>query len=214
MREVLAARSDRDFVGAGPRRRSDKPELSRGRRLLAAALERPGALLGSLVIAGATTAIVVNALSFQSSRHPAPIFAKSDRVLNQGQAPEAAPPAVAPTPPVRPPVTPAPAAVPQPPARAAARDAIGDMIRADTTGSASSPGRLADARGEPQRPVAAAQRALGKLGYGPLKADGVFGPGTRQAIERFERDRHLTPTGELGPRTARELSVQSGIRVE
>ena len=67
---------------------------------------------------------------------------------------------------------------------------------------------------EPQRQVASAQRALQKLGYGPLKADGIFGQGTRQAIERFERDRRLTPTGELGPRTVRELSAQSDIRVE
>ena len=83
------------------------------------------------------------------------------------------------------------------------------MIRsADTTGSASA------ARPEPQRPVAAAQRALQKLGYGQVKVDGVFGQETRQAIERFERERRLTPTGELGPRTARELSAASGIRVE
>ena len=69
-------------------------------------------------------------------------------------------------------------------------------------------------RGEAQRSVAAVQRALTKLGYGPLKTDGVMGTGTRQAIERFERDRRLTPTGELGPRTVRELSALSGIRVE
>jgi peptidoglycan hydrolase-like protein with peptidoglycan-binding domain len=69
-------------------------------------------------------------------------------------------------------------------------------------------------RAEPQRHVASAQRALLKLGYGPLKTDGIFGQETRQAIARFERDRRLTQTGELGPRTVRELSAQSGIRVE
>jgi peptidoglycan hydrolase-like protein with peptidoglycan-binding domain len=65
----------------------------------------------------------------------------------------------------------------------------------------------------PER-VAAGQRALAKLGYGPLKADGIMGPGTRQAIERFERDRRLAVTGELGSRTARELAAQSGLPVE
>ena len=65
----------------------------------------------------------------------------------------------------------------------------------------------------PER-IAAAQRALNKLGYGPLKADGSIGPGTRQAIERFERDRRLAVTGEVGSRTARELASQSGLPVD
>jgi peptidoglycan hydrolase-like protein with peptidoglycan-binding domain len=87
------------------------------------------------------------------------------------------------------------------------------MLRsADTTGSASA--RQAEARPDAQRPIVAAQRALVKLGYGPIKVDGVFGQETRQAIERFERDRRLAPTGELGTRTARELTAASGIRVE
>lgn len=181
-------------------------------RLLAAALRRPGLLVGGLVIGTATTAIVVNALGFQSARHPAPIFAKAERAA-AGPVKEAAAPVLPPVPPARPlPAAPA-AAVPQPAARPS-RDAIADLIRgAETTGSAA-PARPADARAEPQRHVASAQRALLKLGYGPLKADGILGQGTRQALERFERDRRLTPTGELGPRTVRELAAQSGIRVE
>jgi Putative peptidoglycan binding domain len=178
---------------------------SRARQLLAAALQRPGMVVGGLVMTAAAGAIVVNALSFQSVRHPAPFFAK------EGGAPQREPaPAVPPVPPTRPPsVTSTASLPPQPSARVPARDPIADMIRsADTTGSASA-GRL-----EPQRPIAAAQRALQKLGYGLLKVDGVFGQETRQAIERFERDRRLTPTGELGARTARELSAASGIRVE
>ena len=104
---------------------------------------------------------------------------------------------------------------PQPPARVAARDPIADIIRsADTTGSAPAATRPTEARGEPQRIVAAAQRALVKLGYGPIKVDGVFGYETSQAIERFERDRRLATTGELGPRTVRDLTAASGIRVE
>ena len=72
----------------------------------------------------------------------------------------------------------------------------------------------ARAPAEPHRPVAAAQRALAKLGYGPLKADGVLGEGTRQAIERFERDRRLAVTRDLAPRTLKELSAQSGVAIE
>ncbi len=61
--------------------------------------------------------------------------------------------------------------------------------------------------------VLAGQRALAKLGYG-VKADGIMGAGTRQAIERFEQDRRLPVTGEFGARTARELSAASGITVQ
>ncbi len=62
--------------------------------------------------------------------------------------------------------------------------------------------------------MAAGQRALVKLGFGPLKADGLMGPTTRQAIERFERERKIPVTGELGARTVRELAAQSGLPVE
>ncbi len=202
MRHALD-RSDRN-LGAGSRRRAEEP--SRARQLLAAALQRPGMLVGGLAMTAAAGAIVVNALSFQSARHPAPFFAK------EGGAPQREPAsqAVPPVPPTRPPSVTSTASLPsQPAARAAARDPIADMIRsADITGGTSA------ARPEPQRPIAAAQRALQKLGYGQVKVDGVFGQETRQAIERFERERRLTPTGELGPRTARELSAASGIRVE
>ncbi|MXQ14489.1 peptidoglycan-binding domain-containing protein [Microvirga makkahensis] len=61
--------------------------------------------------------------------------------------------------------------------------------------------------------VLSGQRALARLGYG-VKVDGLMGPGTRQAIERFEQDRHLPVTGTFNSRTARELSSQSGIAVQ
>ena len=201
MGHALAARSDRN--PGGGRRPAEGP--SRARQLLSAALQRPGMLIGGLAMTAAAGAIVVNALSFQSARHPAPFFARESGASER----EPAPPAVPPVPPTRPPSVTSTASLPsQPVARPPARDPIADMIRsADTTGSAS-------ARPEPQRPIAAAQRALQKLGYSQVKVDGVFGQETRQAIERFERERRLMPTGELGPRTARELSAASGIRVE
>jgi peptidoglycan hydrolase-like protein with peptidoglycan-binding domain len=64
------------------------------------------------------------------------------------------------------------------------------------------------------RPVAAAQRALNKLGHGPVRADGRFGEETRAAIERFERERRLPVTRDLTPRTLRELASASGLRME
>jgi hypothetical protein len=215
VREALAARSDRDF-GGGARGRASRSSPGLIRRLLSAALQRPGAVAGALVIAGAASAIVVNALSMQTSRHPAPIVTKAGEgpaVRPRPQEP-AAPPSVAPVPPARPPAGVPPtqqAAAP----RAAIRDPIGDMIRAadTTTGTATGP-RSSEQPAEPQRVVASAQRALSKLGYGPLKPDGLLGQGTRQALERFQRERRLPATGELGPRTIRELSAQAGMTVD
>ncbi len=66
---------------------------------------------------------------------------------------------------------------------------------------------------EPSRAVAAAQRALVKLGF-VLEADGVAGATTRKAIERYERDRGLPARGVLTPDLARRLGSESGIAIE
>ncbi|MGY6645837.1 MAG: peptidoglycan-binding domain-containing protein [Salinarimonas sp.] len=66
----------------------------------------------------------------------------------------------------------------------------------------------------PDAIIASAQRALDALGYGPLTADGLYGPMTREAIERFESDHDLTVTGQLVPATARSLARESGIAIE
>ncbi len=55
--------------------------------------------------------------------------------------------------------------------------------------------------------VTRAQRALSKLGYGPIKADGAMGPATKAAIEKFERDRKLPVTGEAAGRTLKALEA-------
>ena len=61
--------------------------------------------------------------------------------------------------------------------------------------------------------VLLAQRALSKLGYN-VKADGVPGGTTRQAIEKFERDNRLPVKGDLSPKILRELSMAAGFAVE
>jgi peptidoglycan hydrolase-like protein with peptidoglycan-binding domain len=68
---------------------------------------------------------------------------------------------------------------------------------------------------EPSAPparVTAVQKALIKTGF-VLRADGVMGATTRQALERFEQDRKLPVTGDLSPRTLRELAAQSGVAI-
>lgn len=62
--------------------------------------------------------------------------------------------------------------------------------------------------------VASAQRALTRLGYGNLAADGALGPGTSAALRQFEQDRNLPVTGELSPRTIRALAAEAGIAIE
>lgn len=54
------------------------------------------------------------------------------------------------------------------------------------------------------------QEVLSELGYGPLKADGVMGANTTAAIRRFEFDRGLPMTGELGPKVIERLEMVSG----
>ncbi len=51
-----------------------------------------------------------------------------------------------------------------------------------------------------------AQKALARLGYGPLKVDGVAGPGTRRAVEAFQRANTLPITGELDAPTLQRLT--------
>lgn len=58
--------------------------------------------------------------------------------------------------------------------------------------------------------VATLQTSLAKLGYSDglghlLKADGEFGIRTRHAVERFQRDHHLTVDGKVGPLTHQAL---------
>lgn len=63
----------------------------------------------------------------------------------------------------------------------------------------------------PSPKVLAAQKALAKLGYGPVRLDGLPGTATKQAIARFEADRKLPVTGELSPRVAKEIAAVSGV---
>jgi hypothetical protein len=202
------ARTDHDFVLAAPRakrRRRQKTPFSR-LALLALLRDRPGRVVGFATGGGLAIGILVNALLLQGGPHPAPLF---------GEKPASTLPAVPALPPARPAElaagpspgkaqAPAAIAAPVPSPVPAQRDPIADMLKQGASPAAT----------EPNRTVLAAQRALNKLGYGPIRPDGVFGVSTRQQIERFERDRKLTVTGELGTRTARELAAASGIALD
>lgn len=80
--------------------------------------------------------------------------------------------------------------------------------RADVTGS------IAPAEPRPSTRVLSVQRVLARLGYGPVKLSGLPDPDTKTAIERFERDRGLTKSGEIGDRLLQELATVTGAPVE
>lgn len=85
--------------------------------------------------------------------------------------------------------TPAPKAQPQPRAQA-------PKTQAQTEPAA------------PSENVAASQRALQRLGY-VVKPDGVPNAGTRQAIEKFEKENGLPAKGELTHKITRLLAIRA-----
>lgn len=62
-----------------------------------------------------------------------------------------------------------------------------------------------------QKRLRKVQEALTKLGYGPVSADGVIGPETRQAVQRFQLDRNLPLTGEIDDLLIKELLIIGGL---
>jgi hypothetical protein len=71
---------------------------------------------------------------------------------------------------------------------------------------------LAQLAGEPVREVLFVQRALNRLGYGPIQPDGILGTATQQAIDRFAKDRKWPRQDGLSRRLLSELSEASGLR--
>lgn len=182
-------------------------------------LRYPGGVFGTLLGVGAAVYVCVNAMGFQAGPHPAPILptVESKLVAARSAAPQ----------PVREIRTEAPKPAPVREAATAPRDAIADMIRSGETTASVTPKaeRKTESRPEPKSALKEAkadagkpeglkpdpavirvQRALTKLGYGPLKDDGLMGPGTKAAIEKFERDRKLPVKGEAAGPTLRTLT--------
>jgi hypothetical protein len=195
---------------------------------LSMAARRPMRTLVQCAALGIGGLIIVNALGLQTARHPAPLGGqaagvRSEMLVERPPLPPVRPSALASAP--SQPATPAlreaaparEASAPAPRASAGAAppatrtgDPIGDLLRGDTGRADAAP---AQAR-EPARPVLAAQRALVKLGYTQVKADGVPGEATKSAIERFERERKLPVTGRLNAVTMRELAAASGMKLD
>ncbi|MBV8849354.1 MAG: peptidoglycan-binding protein [Methylobacteriaceae bacterium] len=190
-------------------------------RMLAPFAQRPAESVTCAVFAALMTGILLNALAFQSARHPSPLFGPPLAIAPHEDAPKpvprplsmnAAPAAIAPAAqPVAIPTRPVAAPRDAEPLPTKAPDAIGDMLRAPP--AASSAASPANVSAVDATRVLIAQKALMKLGY-VIRPDGVMGATTRQAIEKFERERGWPPRGELTPKVLREISARSGLSLE
>jgi hypothetical protein len=193
------ARSRNDSVLSRPARpRKDRDGFVR--TLIRPLLTRPARTIAGATLAAVLTGIVLNALLMQKERRPAPSFAESR------------PAAAAVEPPARP--APAPAIVEsapivaQPPARPIGLGAVGDAVPVPPPRS-SDPIRDLLRGGDAKdgtHLTMAAQTALIKLGFA-LKADGVEGASTEQAIAQFERAHGLAASSEITPRLVKQLSA-------
>lgn len=172
----------------------------------------PVARYGAIGMSGVIAiGILVNALMMQKGRHPAPLFGKSIALGQNAAAPRAAAPTPAPK------VAAGPAAAPAETPRAASNaapkaddasaktdDAIGRLLQGGSAASADRPNT---------KTVLGVQHALTKLGFS-VKQTGTFGPQTRKAIERFEKDHHLAVKGEMSRRVVKLLAAESHIKIE
>jgi hypothetical protein len=182
--------------------------------LLHCLLGRPRDSALAILVASAVSAIVINSLFLQRGPHPAPIFAQNpqpvtterqrDREVRRVNGEQ---PIVQTQRPLMPdeltgalaPVLPRqrPPEAPPKPQQGAARtvpahkDSIAEILA-------------------PAQQLTAIQRDLSNFGYGQITPNGVLGPDTRAAIERFERDRHLPVTGQVSERLVRELAAMTG----
>lgn len=173
----------------------------------------------------AAVGVPMNALFFQDGRHPAPLFSTHLPLAEKAEV------AATPTPPARPaeissassarveadaarPEAPRPAAKVERTKAEAAKAEKAEAGKNTTEKKHDLIGQLIGG-GAPEtessgKNVLYAQRALVKLGY-VLRADGVYGGTTRQAIEKFERDSGLPVKGELTPKVMRQLAARSGL---
>jgi hypothetical protein len=161
-------------------------------------LSRPARTIAGATMAAILTGIVVNALVLQKAHRPPAAIVTSKSSTASAQPIAAAPAATSSTavevqPPTRPVDLSAPLdATPASPTRSG--DPIRDLLRGDA------------GRGDAAHLTMTAQSALIKLGFS-LKADGVVGASTEQAILQFERTHGLPQSNEITPKLVKQLSA-------
>jgi peptidoglycan hydrolase-like protein with peptidoglycan-binding domain len=88
--------------------------------------------------------------------------------------------------------------------------AIRSKKRGQTGSSATPPAEVV----KPDSRIVSVQTALARSAYGPVTADGVFGPETRDAIIRFQRDHGLALTGTVNDALIVELRSAGALDAE
>jgi hypothetical protein len=196
------ARSHHDSILSRPPRGQRNERRSLGQAVVRRLTSRPSRTVAGAVLAAVMTGIVINALLLQKSHRSAsveppaaPLKAAASAPVEAAPAAAAPPAESAPAPPARPTdlgsLIEATAAPPH------SGDPIRDLLRADSGGKDNA---------EAKRLTLAAQNALIKLGFA-VKADGVDGLSTRQAIQQFERTHGLIPLGEITPKLVKQLTA-------
>lgn len=140
---------------------------------------------------------------------------RPDRRSDAGDAAAPPPPATVAAPPL-PPARPMAAADAAPPPVALPAVAEGAMPRAEPAVLRTpAPPPAAPAAPSPPDPrLARVQESLDLLGYGPLRPDGRWTAGTRDAIRRFEENRGLPVTGEINEAFVAELVRIGGLALD
>lgn len=168
-------------------------------------LGRPRDSAIALVCAFAIGSIVINSLYLQPGPHPAPIFVlKSPAVVADEPVAVGA-------------LLPRPRPVEAPPPEQRIETKRTEPVAVTTAKAPAVAARPAASRQDPiadllgsGNQMTTVQRALSDFGYGPVAVTGTYGPETRAAIERFERDRKMPVTGQVSAQLLRELSQLVG----
>lgn len=150
--------------------------------MAATIIRHPREFVGVVMAAGATLAILVNALFLQHGPHPAPIFETRSFTA----------PAAQPSGHKGDRLVPSRAAAPQGTPMPARQDPIAEIIA-------------------PSKPrLLAIQHALADFGYGQIKPTGVLDRETRAAIEKFEHQHSLPVDGEVTDPFVQKLAAMTG----
>jgi hypothetical protein len=195
------ARSRNDSVLSRPARGKDRDSFVRA--IARPLLSRPARTIAGATLAAVLTGIVVNALLMQKEHRSAPFFAAPKPAVAAVEPPSRPATATAPAPAI---VESAPV-IAQPPARPAGLGAASDAVPVPPPRSGDP---IRDLLRGGDKDVAhltmAAQAALIKLGFA-LKADGVEGASTEQAIQQFEHTHGLAASSEITPKLVKQLGA-------
>ncbi|MBS7539351.1 peptidoglycan-binding domain-containing protein [Ancylobacter lacus] len=196
---------------------------------------RSDAFVTALLLAGAG-AVLFNALAMQTGTRPgtlprtvaappaaapaplpaaAPAAARSPLPEDPAEPAAPAAPAATPLPPSKPPAPPKPKPAAAAPAAGAPQSPAAPAPAGPTAALTSGAAAMRPPANVAVTPrVMEVQKALAKLGYGPLRIDGQTGAMTDEAIKRFERDRRLPITGQVSDRLVRELNAVGGFSIQ